>query len=212
MATLEILIPKANAPVAVDMDVILDESYPQEAWNEILRQGLKHFLTQGMGDIKTTGLSGKELEKAQAVALEKAQANLDKVLKGQIRITGGKAKAKAGNKAVVTEAMRIARAMVRDAIKSAGQVKISHVPAKEITELARQLLSGDYGPEIIASAEKNIAEREGKEAEVRSGLAALVGEVKADPKLVAKAEAKAEAAKKPVARAKPKPEAHQQAH
>src|SRR5580704_8398933 len=86
---------KGSQTIEFDTDTIMDEGYPAEGLLEIILQGVKHFANSGMADIKLTGLKGAELEKAQAVIMGKAQENMAKILRGEIRITGGKGKSKA---------------------------------------------------------------------------------------------------------------------
>lgn len=186
MAVLSIPITKAGDAIEIDTDEIMDEAFPGDVLKEVLIQGLKVLLNRGMSKIV-----GEKTDASKAAALEIAQANLAKCREGKIRHSpGNKAKGVSGE--VKTEAMRLARALVKDAIKREGKKKISHIPAKEITAAATALLNGEHGKAIIAQAETTIADRKEKE----QGLQIDVGEIKVDPKLVAKAEAEKAAKRK----------------
>jgi hypothetical protein len=113
------------------------------------------------------------------IAAEKMSA---KIMAGDIKFSG-KAKATKVSGAVNTEAMRIARNRVKDAIKASGN-RISHYTAKQISEAAKGLIEAD--PTILADAEAALAKR--SEIPVPTDLMAML---KVDPKLVAKAEARA---------------------
>lgn len=185
-----ILVPVTKGKGNVEFCI---DDLPAQVYKEVLMQGLKHFVNQGMADIKTTGLEGAELEKARAVAMEKAEKNAEKINKGEIRITGGKAKG-AISGAVKTEAMRLARGLVKEALKKAGH-KISTIKASDITAAAKELVEHEKkGPAIIKMAEANIKEREEKEKGI--DLGDILSSVQADPELVKKADEKKAKAKK----------------
>ncbi|TXH43037.1 MAG: hypothetical protein E6Q97_34840 [Desulfurellales bacterium] len=183
---MEVPIVKGKANIEIDTSLI-----PDDVFQEIVLQGLKVILNRGMSKITTTGLSGKALEDAQVAAMAKAAENVEAVKTGKIKFTG-KAKAKKASGAVNTEAMRIARNLVKDAMKANG-IKISHVKASEITSAAKQLIEAD--PSIVAQAEEELAKRQAKPIAIN-----IAGLVHTDPELVAKAEAKAAAdkAKRPL--------------
>lgn len=174
-------IVKGKADIQIDTNLI-----PDEVYREIVLQGLKVILNRGMSKITTTGLTGKALEDAQAAAMAKAAENVEAVKTGNIKFTGKSAKKSKVSGAVNTEAMRIARNLVKDAMKAAG-TKISHVKASEITKAAKQLIEADQS--IIAQAEAEIEKRS------KTKISINVAAIKVDPELVAKAEAKAKADK-----------------
>lgn len=217
MAKLQIPISKGTKLfMEIDTDEIASEEFPADVYTEILFQGLKQVLNRG----QSKEASSKQMPEAKqaennARLLTKAEETLEAMRKGEIRITGGKSKSKVTG-AVKTEAMRLARLAVKDAIKSEGKVKISHVPAREITALAKELIESEDGAEYIALAEETIKAREENESKVKSKID--LGKIKADPKLVAESEAKkakskaTTAAKKagtgPAVRQKPAPAQH----
>jgi len=203
-------IPVVKGKGTVDFDT---EALPQEVYVEALRLGLKELVNRGMSKITVAKLEGEDLAKAQAAAMEVAQKNVAKINAGDIRYTGAAKSKSTLPREVQTEAMRIARNVIKDAIKAA-KGKISHYKASEITAAAKEVLKGEQGPAIIKTAEANLAARKAPEA---IDLSALVSGMKEDPELVAKAEAKkkkdtlsAAQAGKVVKRAKPaaQPTAH----
>lgn len=189
-------------------DVDVDTArLPDEVYREALMQGLKVIAERAMSKI-TKEAYPDEAERKGAIRA-KAQANIEDMYAGRTKITG-KASVKKASGAVMTEAMRLARNLVKDAMKGA-KIKISTVKASEITKAAKALIESDAS--IIATAEKNLAAR--AETPIKIDIMSLV---KADPALVAKAEAKAAEAKanKPLSakqagkvapRAKAKPQA-----
>ncbi len=193
---------KMTIPISKGKDLFLEvdpnwlmDNLPTDALKEVLFQGLKQVLNRGQSKIGSSKeLEGKKLEENNAALKAKAEETYAAMVKGEIRVTGGKAKAKNNNRAVQAEAMRLARIAVKDAIKAAGEVKVSHVAAKEITAAAKEVLEGDYGPKFYELAEATIKAREEKEAGLVKGIS-LKG-IHADPKLVKAAEEKAATAKK----------------
>lgn len=173
MATLNIPIVKGKTTLEVDLDKL-----PEDVLKEVYMQGLKVLLNRGTSKItKTTYPVAEELV---AAAMEKANEQLELVYTSKIKFTGGKAKKASG--AVMTEARRIARNLVKDAMKANG-IKVSHVEASEITKAANALLEAD--PSIVETAKANLEERSKKPIAI--DVKALIQE---SPKLVAKAEAK----------------------
>jgi len=194
-------------------EVSVDTSrLPDDVYREALMQGLKVLAERAMSKI-TKEAYPNEAER-KAVIHAKATDNIDKMYRGDVKITG-KASAEKPKGAVMTEAMRLARNLVKDFMKS-KKIKISTVKASEITKAAGVLLGQD--PSIIETAKANLAAR--AKQPITVDLSSLIH---ADPTLVAKAEAKAAKAKaeKPLSakqagkvapRAKgAKPQAHAQA-
>ena len=86
----------------------------------------------------------------------------------------------------MTEARRLAKALVKDELKRAD-IKISHVEASEITKAANLYLESEHGSALVEKAKANLAERE----KVSIGDTIDVTKVIAiSPELVAKANAK----------------------
>jgi hypothetical protein len=157
-------------------------------------QGLKVLLNRGMSKIATKGLEGEKLEQAQEAAMKVAVANLEKVRKGELRATRAKADGKIAGE-VMTEAVKIAKAMIKAGIKANGG-KVSLVEPKEITRMAKELLADeDEGAGIIAQAQTAITERKAKEQAIQVKLKALGAKVPVSAERKAKAESKAKANK-----------------
>ena len=156
---------------------------PDDVYQEALLQGLKVLLNRGASKITKETYPNAEELKAAAVA--KAQEQLELVNTSKIKFTGGKKKSGTTG-AVMTEARRLAKALVKDELKRAG-IKISHVEASEITKAANLYLESEHGTALIEKAKANLAERE----KVSIGDTIDVSTViHISPELVAKANAK----------------------
>ncbi len=149
MANLQIPVTKSKGTVEIDTD-----NLPDAVYKEALLQGLKVLVNRGMSKItKDTYTTPEELT---AAAQAKAEENVIAIKEGNIKFSGG-AKVKKASGAVMTEARRVARNLVKDAIKAAG-MKVSHVEASEITKAANALIETD--PTIIEMAKTNLEARE----------------------------------------------------
>jgi hypothetical protein len=193
-----------NGAGVVDVDTA---RLPDAVYREALLQGLKVLAERAMSKLTKEAYPDEAERKAAIKA--KAEANIEDMYEGKVKITGAVAVKKASG-AVMTEAMRLARNLVKDAMK-AEKIKISTVKASDITAAAKAFIEAD--PSIITTAEANLKAREA--TPVKINIKSLIH---ADPELVKKAEAKAAAAKadKPLSktqagkvapRAKAKPEA-----
>lgn len=176
MSRIQVPITKGKGFIEVETDDI-----PVSVYAEALLQGMKVLLNRGASKItKTTYPNAEELAQA---AMAKAAEQMELVMTEKIKFTGGKAKKASG--AVMTEARRLAKALVKDAMKAEG-IKISHVAAKDITAMANEILNDpEQGQPIIDQAKANLAEREKTPIKI-----SVKGKIKEDPKLVAKAEEK----------------------
>lgn len=184
MAILSVSVPKGGgATLDVDIDAI-----PPEAFSAIVLAGLEAYLGKRMSKITgLTKLSGDDLTKAHEAATKIATENLANIMAGKITAKGKKAKADGVSREVKTEAIRLAKAVVKDQIRAAG-MKISHVAAKDITAAANELIAND--PSYFETAKANIAAR--ATIQPTLDIKSLISE---SPALVAKATAKAEANK-----------------
>lgn len=159
-------------------EVSVDTSkLPDDVYREALMQGIKVLAERAMSKI-TKAAYPDEAERKAAIHA-KALVNIEDMYAGKTKITGQKAVKVSG--VVKTEAMRLARNLVKDAIKRANK-KISHYKASEITTAAKALL--EQSPEILATAEANLKAREAAPAKIN-----VMSLIKEDPALVAKAEA-----------------------
>lgn len=175
-----IAVPIKNGAGDVTVDTRL---LPDEVYREVLLQGLKAISERNMSKL-TKEAYPVEAERKAAIKA-KAEENVKAMYDGKIKITGKTVKKVSG--AIMTEAMRLARNLVKDAMK-ANKIKISHVRASEITGAAKQLIEAD--PSIVTTAEANLKTREA--TPVKINIASLI---KTDPELVKKDEAKKAEAK-----------------
>lgn len=179
MAVLSIPVVKAKGAIEVDT-----EKLPDDVYTEVMIQGLKTLVNRGMTKCTVKDLGSDEAVKAEADIL--AKANVEKIYAGDIKFSGKATKTKVSG-IVRTEALRIAKERVKDALRAAGY-KMSNIKASDITNAAKSLLDED--PTIIAAAEQAIEAR--KAAPMPIDLKSLVHE---DAGLAAK-NAKAAADKK----------------
>ena len=175
---------KNGASVSVDINML-----PPEVYRAVLERGIKAIVeSSGMSKLGPKYYEGgKEDPKLLADTQAKAEENVEKMLKGELGAGKAKAKTKVSGE-VKTEAMRLARAKVKEVIKANGG-KISHYKASEITAAAKELIEQDKS--FIEQAKELLEARAA--APVKVDIMAMV---KADPKLVADAEAKAAERKK----------------
>lgn len=173
-ATIEILASELNS--------LDDDSY-----SEILTLGLKALLNRGMdkavGAVKD--LEGAKLDEAKANALAKAKENYESLKAGTIKKSS--AKSDKVSREVNTEALRLARNIIKDAMRR-EKIKVSYVEAAEITKMAKAYLASN--PELIEQAKASIAANDAKATASGDSLLSLV---KAAP-ISAKKQKAAEAA------------------
>lgn len=179
MPVVNIVVIKGKGTVAIDTDAL-----PDAVYQAALLIGLKDLANKGMSKITKTTYPNEEELKAAAMA--KATENAEAIANGTIKLPGTKSASGKVPGEVMTEARRLAKAIIKEQMKAAG-LKVSHYPAKEITAAANALIESDAT--IIATATDNIAQRKAAPAVEGNILATL----KADPKLVAEAEAKKKA-------------------
>lgn len=178
---IKVPVPKGAGFIEVDTKV----DVPDAMYTEALLQGLKVMLNKGMTKILTKGLEGDDLTKAQVAAMQVATANFEKLKAGTL--STGRAKSVGDGKVsreLKTEAMRLARNLVKDQLKAAGE-KVSHYAAKDITEAANAMLAADES--IIEQARESLIARS------KINVTVDVASIKADP---AKVKAAAEKAAK----------------
>lgn len=171
---MEILITKAKKVLGVTVSALSDEMF-----QEIIYRGLSDILNSGMSKITTKDLEGVELDKAKDAAFAKAEDNLKTLMDSKVKHKGqrGSAKSSKHSREVTTEAMRLARDVIKDQIRADGG-KPSHYKASDISKWAKELLEADASYYDMANT--NIENRKAKPIGI--SLAGL----KADPALVAK--------------------------
>ena len=158
MAIILVPVVKAKAMMEVDTDRLDEQTY-----TEAVKLGLKQMLNRGQTKITAAEISDEEQRKAESWS--KAEETLKDIYAGKVRISGGKAKKATGK--INTEAMRIARQLVKDAMKAQG-IKVSLVKAKDISAAAAELLDAD--PEILKEAAANVKAREDKEKAIATKI------------------------------------------
>lgn len=181
MGILKIEITKAGKrQMEVDTDAL-----PEPIYAAALAAGLKLLLNAKMSKITTAKLEGDDLAKAQSDAWAKAEENLAAMHDGSYKTGRAAAATDASGKkvpqVVMTEALRIAKNMVKDQLRKAN-IRISHVEAKDITAAAKEFLTAD--PSIIEKAKEAVEARQAAPAPI--DIAGLIHE---SPALVAKADA-----------------------
>src|SRR5258707_15788374 len=140
-----------NAAGIIEVDTA---KLPDDVYREALMQGLKVIAERGMS--KMTKEAYPVEDERKAAIKTKAEANVQDMDDGKVKITGAKTVKKASG-AVMTEAMRLARNLIKDAMK-ANKIKISTVKASEITKAAKAYI--ETNPSIEATAEENLKRRE----------------------------------------------------
>lgn len=183
-ATTIIRVPVTKSKDFVEINT---DDIPDDVYREIILQGLKVLVNRGMS--KITKSSTKDEAELKALAQAQAEKNVTAIKESKIKFSAG-SKAKKASGAVMTEARRLARNLIKDEMKRQG-IKISHVEASEITKAANALLDED--PSIVEQAKANLAEREKVDVGAKINLKSLI---KTSPELVAKAEARKAKAKK----------------
>lgn len=176
MAILSIPVTKAGSALSIETDDI-----PASMYELALKEGLKVLLNKGMSKIVFKGLDENETAKAKADALEIGEKNLANLMAGKIK-AGRAASTSKVPAAVMVEARRLAKDVVKAEIRKAG-MKISLIPAKDITAAANQLIERDAS--FIATAKANIEAR-ANTVVTAIDIGSLVHE---DSKLKAKADA-----------------------
>lgn len=174
-------VPVTKGKTTIEID---DAALSDDVMREVILQGLKVLCNRGTS--KITKEAYPDTEEMKAAALKAAETQVEALREGKIKFSGS-AKVKKASGAVMTEARRIARNMVKDAMKEAG-LKISHVEASEITKAANSLL--DANPGIIETAKAALEDRAKKPVAID-----IKSLVKESPKLVAKAAEKKAKAK-----------------
>lgn len=176
MTIMQIPVTKSKGFITIDTE----KDIPDDVYEEVVRLGLKVLANRGTSKItKTTYPNEAELKVA---AQAKADEQVELIRTSKIKFSGGKAKKSGLPAAVMTEARRLAKNVVKDELKKRGE-KISHYAAKDITAAANQLLESD--PSFIEMAKENLAAREATPSKLDIGSL-----LKASPELVKKAEAK----------------------
>ena len=200
MTDLSIKIPKAGRSFVIDTDRL-----PVEVYQLALMKGLADLAQSGITSTKfpTKGLEGEELANQQAAIAAKIEENIENIYLGKVKVGRASPTTSDGKKVsreVMTEARRLAKEVVKDEIRAAGE-KPSHYEPRDITSAANALLDTD--PTLFEMARANIEARAALTKPVSTDddeikLAAMakldaLGGLRPSPKKLAEAEkAKAE--------------------
>jgi hypothetical protein len=139
-----------NGAGEIDVDV---NQIPEHVWNEVILQGLKAIAERATSKATKAAYPDEAERKGQILAI--AKANVADMYAGKTKLSGQKAAKVAGK--VMTEAMRLARNLIKDALRKAKR-KQNSVTAKELTAAAKAYIAAN--PSIVATAEANLKARE----------------------------------------------------
>lgn len=188
-APINVPIPKSKEVITFNPDDLSDA-----AFRHLVELGAKVYLNSRMTKITKAELEGtaeKEGVEVDAVvkreALLRANENLEALLDPAFVGKSKGAKSAKVSGAVRTEAMRLAKNIVKDELKRA-RLKVSHYPASEITEAAKGLLEQDDS--LIEMAKANLDARAKVAAGEGDKLSKLTATMKVSDILVAKANEK----------------------
>ncbi len=188
MAIITVNIKKAGQTMEVDTDKL-----PLDLYAEFVRIGAEHALNTKQSKVATPtaqkSMSETDAAAERDSAMKIAQTNLEAIYANKFKV-GRKAAGNANKvtREVNTEAMRLARITIKDAIVAAGE-RISHVKASDISAAAKDLIAQE--PEYIEKAKANIeANKVTPKPTMKLDISALIS-----PELVAKTKAKTESAK-----------------
>ena len=181
---LQVPITKAGPGQYQEVDT---DAVPEPQFVHILQEGAKVIINGGGSKLTpySKATTDEERETFRTAAVELAAKRYAQMLANELSTGRGRsAKTDGIPAAVVTEARRIARDLVKDTIKHNGG-RVSHYKPSDITAAANDLLADEeQGPGFIAMARENLAARK------KSTITITLPSLKEDPKLVAKAEEK----------------------
>ncbi len=188
--TLKVKLKGGVGEVEVDASKIVD----MDIYQYVFQVGLETIINKvGMSKIATgiTKAEGEDKVKRIAEIVEQAQRTVQAMYDGNLK--GAKATSKRTG-AEQTEAMRLAKALVKDTLRSNGY-KISAFDVKKLTAFAKEVLSNN--PDLYKRAEENLKAR--AELPIKGlNVAAMLGDkagdesLKAKPKVPPKPRAKGE--------------------
>lgn len=179
--TLKVKLKGGVGEVEVDASKIVD----MDIYQYIFQVGLETIINKvGMSKLATgiTKATGEDKAKRTQQIVEQAQKTIQAMYDGDLK--GAKATSKRTG-ATQTEAMRLAKALVKDLLRKEGY-KISAFDAKELTAFAKEVLAGNQ--DLYKRAEENLAQRAAlpvKGLDVKSMLGDKAGDesLKAKPKV-----------------------------
>lgn len=179
---INVMVVKGKEAVPLDLEKLSDAAYAH-----LMELGAKAFLNSRMSKITKANIADETELKAEAMT--KAAENVEKLYNDDFKRASGAKASKLGRE-VKTEAMRLAKALVKDTIKKAGG-KPSHFEPSEITQAAKDYLEGDQGADLIELAKANIEARGKVAAGEIDKLSTITASLKESPKRVKAAKEKA---------------------
>lgn len=177
---INVAISKGKEILSFNPDDLSDAAY-----RHLLELGAKAYLNSRMSKITIAALKDEATVKSEAML--RANENLEKLVDPDFKSPTKGAKASKVTGAVKTEAMRLARNIIKDEIKRSGG-KIAHYPTAEITAAAKELL--EQNDSILETAKANVEARTALAVGEGDKLSAITKKIKTSDVLVKKAEAK----------------------
>ena len=177
---LNIQVIKGNGTVAINPAEVHGD-----VWSHVVVAGLKVVINGGAS--KVTATTYPDEAERQAEAMRIAQERVTKMLDGTLKIASPKG-TKTTNEpaAVMTEARRLAKNLVKEMIKEAKE-KISQYSASDITQAANKLI--EQHPELISQAKENLAAQRTPKIKATLSIAPDEKKIKAAKEKAAKAKA-----------------------
>lgn len=162
----------AGSVVLEDIDAV-----DANTFRYIIQQGLETIVNTSGGIAKQlagfTKLTGKDADERKAKIVALANETIANLVKGTVKKKGAKSKADKADSAVMSEAVRIAKEMIKDHLRSQG-IKLSSRKQSEITKAAKDVVEAN--PDLLKKAAANLAERaEGAKTTAKLDLKTLFG-------------------------------------
>jgi hypothetical protein len=154
-------VPVVKAKTTIEVDLA---KLPDPIYQEVVAQGLKVLVNGGMTKVTLEHATGDTDEAKEASlrdeAMTIAKARVEAMITGTLKL-GRKAATTSskGSGAEMTEARRLARIAVKDAMK-AKHIRVTSFTASQITELANNAMAEN--PVFLEQARANLAARSSK--------------------------------------------------
>src|SRR5216684_1704109 len=168
--------------------VILEDAdaVPLEMYRYIFQQGLETIVNSvGMSKLLPgiTKLEGIDAEKAKDAVRKQARANVQDLLKGQIKLKGARSAVKVDG-AVQIEAMRMAKEMVTDLIKKAQANLDERAGAAKTTKALdlKAMFGAKAESEEVKAKPKGANLKKAREAKASEAKGSAEGQTRVKPK------------------------------
>jgi len=148
----------AVAKLKEEFDLDLNK-VPTRVYVEALRNGLKTFISRGLTgkDYSTTGLDGEDLEAVRNKIRARVQENIQAIYDDKVRIVGARKPKSGVPRAVMTEAVRMAKEQLKVLLRR-NKIKVTQIKPSDLTKAAQAYL--DQNPEILQKAKEAVEDRE----------------------------------------------------